>query len=72
MFVKKLATPVRVTSGNSASLEIELSKGDATTKWYRDAKELEVDGERVKLQIDGKKQRLVIKEVTKQSSGKYR
>ena len=72
VFIKKLATPVRVTSGDSASLEIELSKGDATTKWYKDAKELDVDGDAVKLQIDGKKQRLVLSNVTKKSSGQYR
>ncbi|XP_017492146.1 PREDICTED: titin-like, partial [Rhagoletis zephyria] len=46
---------VTVTKGENAVFEIELSKGDALVKWFKDGKELPLN-EHVQLTIDGKKQ----------------
>ena len=46
---------MKVTAGEKAIFEIELSKGDATTKWYKNGTELEFN-QRLQLHIDGKPQ----------------
>lgn len=48
-----------VAKGDRATLEIELTKGDALVKWFKDGKELQFS-EHVQLAIDGKRQKLKI------------
>jgi len=58
-FTKKIE-PLTVTAGEEkAFFEIELSKGDAITKWFKNGKEVELS-DRVHVKIDGKKQRLEV------------
>ena len=60
-----------VTAGEEkASFEIELSKGDAITKWFKNGKEVELS-DRVQLKIDGKKQRLEIYNVEISDAGQF-
>lgn len=55
-FTKALST-VKTTCGDKAVFEIEISKGDAKTKWLKNGKEIEFN-ENMQLIIEGKKQRL--------------
>ena len=55
-FTKALST-VKTTCGEKAVFEIEISKGDAKTKWFRKGQEIEFN-ENIQLIIEGKKQRL--------------
>ena len=57
-FTKELKT-VRSTCGEKAVFEIEISKGDAKTRWFRNGAEIEFN-EKIQLIVDGKKQRLEI------------
>ena len=57
-FTKKISE-VRVTCGEKAVFEIEISKGDAKTRWFRNGAEIEFN-EHIQLIVDGKKQRLEI------------
>jgi len=50
--------------------EIELSKGDAITKWFKNGAEVEIS-DRVQAKIDGKKQRLEITNVSTTDAGEY-
>lgn len=60
------------TVGESAHFEIELSKGDAKTKWFKNNVELDVSStSRYRLEIDGKTQRLAIDKVDLSDSGDY-
>jgi hypothetical protein len=69
-FTKKIE-PLTVTAGEEkASFEIELSKGDAITKWFKNGKEIE-QSERIHLKIDGKKQRLEIFNVELADAGEF-
>ena len=68
-FIKKLES-TRVTAGDTAIFEIELSKGDAMTKWFKNGSDLE-QSSRVQLKIDGKKQRLEISDVELGDAGDY-
>ena len=69
-FTKKIE-PLTVTAGEEkASFEIELSKGDAITKWFKNGKEID-QSERVHLKIDGKKQRLEIFNVELADAGEF-
>ena len=69
-FTKKIE-PVKATVGEEkAVFEIELSKGDAITKWFKNGKEVELS-ERVKAKIDGKKQRLEIHNISSTDAGEY-
>ena len=54
-FIKKMAD-AKVTAGEAAAFEIELSKGDAMTKWYKNGAEIDLSTKRIGLKIDGKKQ----------------
>ena len=71
-FVKKLAD-AKVTAGGSVAFDIELSKGDAKTKWFRNGAEIDVSSsqKRVSLKIDGKKQILEIREAELSDAGEY-
>ncbi len=64
-------TPVKVTAGEAAAFEIELSKGDATARWRRNGVEIKPDGDRVRLRIDGKVQRMEIAQVKTSDAGEY-
>ena len=55
-FTKALST-VKTTCGDKAVFEIEISKGDAKTKWFKKGVEIEFN-ENMQLIIEGKKQRL--------------
>ena len=57
-FTKELST-VKSTCGEKAVFEIEISKGDAKTRWFRNGTEIEFN-EKIQLIVDGKKQRLEI------------
>lgn len=52
-------TDVTVTSGEKATFEIEVTKGDALSRWFKDGVELQFS-DHVQLSIDGKKQKLKI------------
>ena len=69
-FTKKIE-PLTVTAGEEKAIfEIELSKGDAITKWFKNGKEVELN-ERIHLKIDGKKQRLEIYNVEITDAGEF-
>lgn len=61
---------VIVTRGEKAILEVELSKGDALVRWYKDEKELHFS-EHVQLSIDGKHQKLKIYQAESSDAGVY-
>ncbi|EDW38706.1 GL21409, partial [Drosophila persimilis] len=61
---------VSVTKGENAIFELELSKGDALVKWFKNGKEL-VFNDRVQLAIDGKKQALRIVKARPEDAGEY-
>lgn len=61
---------VTVTQGENAGFAIELSKGDALVKWFKDGKELPLNGH-MQLTIDGKKQTLRIVEAKPSDAGQY-
>ena len=48
-----------VTKGEKATFEIELTKGDALVRWFKDGNELQFS-EHIQLSIDGKRQKLKI------------
>lgn len=69
-FTKKIQ-PVNATVGEEkAVFEIELSKGDAITKWFKNGQEVELS-DRVQSKIDGKIQRLEIFNVESTDAGEY-
>ena len=47
-FIKKMAD-AKVTAGEAAAFEIELSKGDAMTKWYKNGADIDL---REEIQFD--------------------
>ncbi|KAG8287915.1 hypothetical protein J6590_027253 [Homalodisca vitripennis] len=61
---------VIVTRGDKATLEVELTKGDALVRWFKDDKELHFS-EHVQLSIDGKKQKLKIYQAELTDGGTY-
>ena len=69
-FTKKIE-PVKATAGEEMAIfEIEISKGDAITKWFKNGAEVEMS-DRVQAKIDGKKQRLEITNVSTTDAGEY-
>lgn len=67
--IKKLE-PTTVAKGDTATFEIELTKGDALVRWFKGKKELHFD-DRVQLTIDGKIQRLKIIDTNPEDAAKY-
>lgn len=60
----QIVAPLKDTAcivGDTAVFEIELTKGDALVQWYKNNEEITFS-DRVMLSIDGKKQRLFIKD----------
>ncbi|KAG8223454.1 hypothetical protein J437_LFUL001947 [Ladona fulva] len=61
---------VTIAKGERATFEIELTKGDALVRWFKDGKELHFS-EHVQLAIDGKRQRLMIYDSVLEDGGLY-
>lgn len=59
-----------IQEGEKAMFEIELTKGDALIKWFKDGKELQFS-EHIQLSIDGKRQKLKIYNTTMEDAGIY-
>ena len=66
----KSLSDTTVTANETAIFEIELSKGDAVTKWFKNGTEIEFSAHFV-LRIDGKKQKLEIVNTNKEDAGEY-
>lgn len=66
----KTLKDVTVTKGEPATFDIELTKGDALVKWYKDGKELQFT-DRIQLTIDGKCQTLKILNSKTEDAGEY-
>lgn len=67
--IKKM-DDVTITKGEKATFEIELTKGDALVKWFKNGKEIQFS-EHIQLSIDGKKQKLKIYQSTIEDAGEY-
>lgn len=61
---------VTITKGEKAMFDIELTKGDALVRWFKDGEELQFS-EHVQLSIDGKRQKLKIYNSLPEDSGVY-
>lgn len=59
-----------IAKGEQATFIIELTKGDALVKWYKDGEELQL-GDQIQLRIDGKRQTLQINKSTSDDEGRY-
>lgn len=59
-----------IAAGERATFNIELTKGDALVRWYKDEEELSFS-ERIQLSIDGKCQKLMIYQATVEDAGTY-
>ncbi|CAG9840238.1 unnamed protein product, partial [Diabrotica balteata] len=69
----EIITPLKdqvVNKGDKTVFEIELSKGDALARWYKDGKEIQFS-EHVQLSIDGKRQKLKIYKTEPEDEGVY-
>ncbi|ETN62157.1 myosin light chain kinase [Anopheles darlingi] len=69
----EIITPPRdvtVARGEDAIFELELTKGDALVRWYRNEDELSFNGH-VQLTIDGKRQTLKINRTVDADAGDY-
>lgn len=60
----------KISKGNKATFEIELTKGDALVRWFKDGKEIQFSNH-MQLSIDGKKQKLKIYECELVDGGEY-
>lgn len=67
--IRKLEN-VTVAKGETATFEVELTKGDALVRWFKGKREIHFD-DRVQLIIDGKIQRLKIVDTTSDDEAKY-
>lgn len=61
---------VTIAKGEKAMFEIELTKGDALVRWFKDGQELQFS-EHVQLSIDGKRQKLKIYKSELTDAGEY-
>jgi len=61
---------VTIAKGERATFEIELTKGDALVRWFKDGNELQFS-EHVQLAIDGKRQRLMVYNSVPEDDGEY-
>lgn len=69
----EIITPLQdktVTKGDKTVFEIELSKGDALARWYKDGREIQFS-EHIQLSIDGKRQKLKIYNSEPEDEGIY-
>ncbi|NP_001091843.1 titin2 [Bombyx mori] len=60
----------KVNKGNKATFEIELTKGDALVRWFKDGSEIQFSNH-IQLTIDGKKQKLKIYDCDLDDAGEY-
>ena len=60
-----------VTTTETASFDIELSKGDARVQWFKDDIEIQFS-HHIQLLINGKKQKLLIVNCTQEDEGDYK
>lgn len=67
--IKKLVDQT-VTKGEKATFEIELTKGDALVRWFKNGTELQFS-EHIQLSIDGKRQKLKIYNSEIEDQGTY-
>lgn len=67
--VRKLDN-VTVAKGETATFELELTKGDALVRWFKGKKEIHFD-DHVQLTIDGKIQRLKVTNAQPEDMAKY-
>lgn len=61
---------VKIAQGEKASFEVELTKGDALVKWFKNGIEIQFS-DHLQLRIDGKKQKLKIYDAVLEDSGEY-
>jgi hypothetical protein len=69
----EIITPLQdktVTKGEKSVFEIELSKGDALVRWFKDGTEIQFS-EHIQLSIDGKRQKLKIYKTEAEDEGVY-
>ena len=59
-----------VHTGQKATFEIELTKGDAKVRWFRGSEEIQFS-EHIQLAIDGKRQRLMIYDSQVEDASEY-
>lgn len=59
-----------IAKGEKATFKIELTKGDALVKWYKNGEELQFS-DRIQLRIDGKQQTLKIYKSTVDDAAEY-
>ena len=59
-----------IAKGEKAIFEVELTKGDALVKWFKNSEELQFS-EHVQLSIDGKRQKLKIYKSVLEDAGEY-
>lgn len=67
--VSKMAD-MTVARGEESWFQVELTKGDAWVRWYKNGKEIKFT-EDISITIDGKRQRLVIKRTQYEDAGVY-
>ncbi|VVC94321.1 unnamed protein product, partial [Leptidea sinapis] len=60
----------RVSKGHKATFDIELTKGDALVRWFKDNTEIQFSNH-IQLTIDGKKQKLKIYDCDTNDVGEY-
>lgn len=61
---------ITISQGEKAIFEVELTKGDALVKWYKNGEEIQFS-DHVQLRIDGKKQKLKIYDAVLEDAGEY-
>lgn len=61
---------ITVARGEKATFDIELTKGDALVRWFKNGQELQFS-EHVRLSIDGKRQKLKIYDTETEDAGIY-
>ncbi len=61
---------ITISKGEKAIFEVELTKGDALVKWYKNGEEIQFS-DHVQLRIDGKKQKLKIYDAELDDAGEY-
>lgn len=69
-FIRVLRS-IRVNELNEIVLECEIDETYAPVTWYKDGVEIKPGDKRVKLEVDGRKRRLIIKKSKVDDEGKY-
>lgn len=61
---------ITISQGEKAMFEVELTKGDALVKWFKNGEEI-LFSDHVQLRIDGKKQKLKIYDAVLEDAGEF-